>query len=783
MKKGIIHILAAAASVCLGVALFSACGKDNHEHTYSDQWSYSQTDHWHGATCEHTDQKKDVAAHTDSNNDGKCDVCNYAMQSDTVLATPVLTLTGNVISWETVEHAEKYEVYEGETLVSTQTNTSYTIQKDNAGSYAFTVKAISSAAEYSDSALSAPVTYRVYNLSVPELTLSVNVLSWEPIDHADRYLVYEGDSLVSEQTENTYTIQKSVAGNYNFTVIATSTAPNYLNSSSAPVTYIVTALAAPVATINGNTLNWNTVDNADSYKVYKDGELIAETEETHLILTGDVAGNYVFTVVATSQNPTVADSAPSAPATLVIAQLETPVIAFEGLYEQFVRWLDIEYADDYEVYENGVLLEGDDLLAGLPWENKVEHPITRSYKNGDFGDFTYQIRALSDDLAYAPSELSNSITFTVFENPKPLGTPVLTLTGNILSWTAVDKASGYQVFMNGRLWISPGVKTTSYSVKDDATYTVKAIAHSGDPRNYADGELSNEVTYIAAKTLVSPTLTIEGNVLSWNKISNADGYNLYENGTLLTSLTENTYTVVKTEPGEYKYTVTATSSDENYLMSSPSNEEIYYLYRVETPVLRFAGAYLNFVQWDKVPNANNYEVYMDGTLISSNLSNSYDPDYNYLSQKFDYENFEPGLYSFTVIAKGDNINYLDSFESEPIVYEKEDGPLKLAAPVIWLDGHVIRWEAVPHCSVYSIYCNDGLVGRNTILYYDLSLYGYREGTYKVLSFKGETGYEESDYSNEIVYTKASAASIISSCLQINLTNEGKDIIIEKSDEK
>lgn len=51
--------------------MLSACGKDNHEYTYSDQWSYNQTDHWHGATCEHTDKKKDIVAHKDSNNDGK----------------------------------------------------------------------------------------------------------------------------------------------------------------------------------------------------------------------------------------------------------------------------------------------------------------------------------------------------------------------------------------------------------------------------------------------------------------------------------------------------------------------------------------------------------------------------------------------------------------------------------------------------------------------------------------------------------------------------------------
>lgn len=47
-----------------------------HEHTFSDTWTSNDTQHWHAATCEHTSEKKDAAAHADANTDGKCDVCN-----------------------------------------------------------------------------------------------------------------------------------------------------------------------------------------------------------------------------------------------------------------------------------------------------------------------------------------------------------------------------------------------------------------------------------------------------------------------------------------------------------------------------------------------------------------------------------------------------------------------------------------------------------------------------------------------------------------------------------
>ncbi len=47
------------------------------EHTFSDKWSYNSLEHWHAPTCEHTSLKADVDSHSDTDEDGKCDVCAY----------------------------------------------------------------------------------------------------------------------------------------------------------------------------------------------------------------------------------------------------------------------------------------------------------------------------------------------------------------------------------------------------------------------------------------------------------------------------------------------------------------------------------------------------------------------------------------------------------------------------------------------------------------------------------------------------------------------------------
>lgn len=64
------------------IALMAAClASCAHQHTFSEEW-YNQdpTNHWHRATCEHGEVKDSLAPHVDANEDGICDVCAYDMK-------------------------------------------------------------------------------------------------------------------------------------------------------------------------------------------------------------------------------------------------------------------------------------------------------------------------------------------------------------------------------------------------------------------------------------------------------------------------------------------------------------------------------------------------------------------------------------------------------------------------------------------------------------------------------------------------------------------------------
>ena len=74
---------------------------DAHEHAFSTEWSTSATEHWHAATCEHADEKSDVASHSDAGEDGVCDVCKYVifeLHTVTVTADEVVTLSNSTLS-------------------------------------------------------------------------------------------------------------------------------------------------------------------------------------------------------------------------------------------------------------------------------------------------------------------------------------------------------------------------------------------------------------------------------------------------------------------------------------------------------------------------------------------------------------------------------------------------------------------------------------------------------------------------------------------------------------
>lgn len=85
MKKGLMKLCGLALSLALMLvtaSTFVACG---HEHTFASEWKSDATNHWHAATCEHTDETEGKAAHTFSGD--TCSVCGYKKAHEHTFAT------------------------------------------------------------------------------------------------------------------------------------------------------------------------------------------------------------------------------------------------------------------------------------------------------------------------------------------------------------------------------------------------------------------------------------------------------------------------------------------------------------------------------------------------------------------------------------------------------------------------------------------------------------------------------------------------------------------------
>lgn len=61
-----------AIMLCATMFALVAC---KHEHTFSESWSYDEVQHWHEATCEHSDEVSDKADH-DFDENNICTVCD-----------------------------------------------------------------------------------------------------------------------------------------------------------------------------------------------------------------------------------------------------------------------------------------------------------------------------------------------------------------------------------------------------------------------------------------------------------------------------------------------------------------------------------------------------------------------------------------------------------------------------------------------------------------------------------------------------------------------------------
>ncbi|MFQ6773220.1 MAG: hypothetical protein ACLRFG_01955, partial [Clostridia bacterium] len=495
-----------------------------------------------------------------------------------------------------------------------------------------------------------------------------------------------------------------------------------------------------------NILNWEAVDNATSYAVYKGAQLLTTTTTNSLALDSFVgAGNYTFSVKAVGGNyisaskTGYANSERCAPISIhktasalgfaldgnrlvwkKVAGTDYTINIAGGESITFVPSADNEFAGASRTMYRY------DLVTGL-WEANEHFDVAGEYKVS-----LTAINSASTADYTLPSELTTTLTINKLE-------PVaeISMTDRLLNWRINPLASGYYVVIDNARYITAPVNNAmangDYLTLDLNTYLdagehVVNVVAKGDGRTYFDSNMSAQAV---VEKLGVASLSFSGSTLSWGAVDNADYYTLtinYTNGGALTEVVTTTAQsfnintdadkVLADISGVINFNIVAHSFEDSIIHSD--NSARLTVNRFSAPQLIVLYGRLT---WASVDNAREYELIVGGETIA---------EYSQLSN-YGFNGKPAGAYDVQIIAKnkaqssgvaGDTI-YADGVIGEMTV-------TKLNAPTgFGVQDGKFKFSAVENAETYYIYIGAGYYSFSPIepqgIYQDLTLYSIVAG--------------------------------------------------------
>ena len=268
---------------------------------------------------------------------------------------------------------------------------------------------------------------------------------------------------------------------------------------------------------------------------------------------------------------------------------------------------------------------------------------------------------------YDSKEIHNShYLYEYTEHPYPAQN--LQVEDNSISWEAPEKGNpeGYNLYINNELVIN-NENVLSYTIQETITITsVEVVAVYDDKTSIG---LTNAIT----TTCDTPqNLSVTGDEekmeisVSWDKVEGAEKYQLYRNGTLLTTVSSSEYTDTEIESGtQYCYNVRTYCGEGNYsgfsaeecaqVGEKPCDAPANLNATIEQDAEGFEYTFKVTMSWDAVSNANEYVVYLDGEKLDTTAETSYIKGFN-----------EEGTHYFTVASVCENG---ESEQSEAFEFE------------------------------------------------------------------------------------------------------------------
>ena len=255
----------------------------------------------------------------------------------------------------------------------------------------------------------------------------------------------------------------------------------------------------------------------------------------------------------------------------------------------------------------------------------------------------------------------------------------LAMSGNVLSWQAVEGAESYEIEVKNLGTFE--TKNTMYfiEVEETGTYEIRVRAKKGDVYS----AYSDAYVYVVDKMLDAPvaSFALETKTVSWNAIEGAAGYvvrviNGDESLTLddavieMSEVSGTSYKLEKEEysnPGKFVIQVKAIAPEGSEFSDSAYSDACTFTNdaQLSTPVLTSVTS--TRVYWNSVANATAYYLEARNTadpdeVYSTTVNASAGTSVSVLLTNFNIET--PGIYTVHIKTVGDGEVYKDSAFSD-----------------------------------------------------------------------------------------------------------------------
>ncbi|WP_261856184.1 OmpL47-type beta-barrel domain-containing protein [Clostridium folliculivorans] len=506
-----------------------------------------------------------------------------------------------VLTWSAVTYANNYKVYElvdGQLILKT-TVTSLTATLSNVpeGDHTYVVNSVSTRFGESQDGSNTSLSLTFPTMLAPgNFTYSIAngndiTLKWNSVTYATGYNIYQlinGQRVLKQTVTGTsVTFTNMPEGDYNFEIHSYSTRfGESQDSSQTNFTLVFPVMQAPsnftYSIVNGNdiTLKWGSTLYTTNYRIYQiiNGQktLKQTVTGTSVTFTNMPEGDYNFEIDSYSTRFGESQDGSQTSFTLVFPVMQAPANLTNTIVngnDITLKWNASSYATAYRVYQ---IVNGQRVL------KQTVTTTSATFTNMPEGDYSYEVNSYSSRFGESPvaSPINLSLIWPVVQAPSLVGT-ISNINNITFSWQSVSWANEYRIYetTDGNKQLLYKGTALSYKVFNlsEGTHSYQITAYS---TRFGESQLSTALTEtIVYPDMQSPVATLKvldqsSALISWNFVTYANGYNIYEiidgNAVLVAKNINNlSYTLTNLPYANHLYYVTSYSN--SFGESQPSN--------------------------------------------------------------------------------------------------------------------------------------------------------------------------------------------------------------------